>query len=264
MLKIITIFLCVLIFLSGCVKQELPSPLEVERLKNKYTTLKISPYKTQEVENNYKNNFYFNQSKKILNKINAHYYGDNAYYLNIKLILINSNHFSIEALPNNSILITTAFLDLLNTEFFTEDELTGILCHESAHILNSDWDNLIREEHKTIKLIINGRFATFNEIASSLITSKIYKGQHLQHTLMTNNQFYLPDDDSKLIKLTISDLLNTQNFSEHIEYNADIQSIDCLNSLNITNSKKVIISMLNKINYLFKNDELFNRIKRIK
>lgn len=259
MIKIVNfVIFIVIVMLSACSYKTI-SINEIEARKQAKALEKYNLYIDKEIKSKL-NEHKYNYSKltKSLEDINEYLYG-NIDEVEIKLVA-NDKLQNIEALPDDSIITTTDFLEFIEAKEFTKDNIAAILCHESSHILNNDWTNRIREENSSNTLnystSLNLHIPTLNDVGALVggfiitksflkkdIKFKDYVSEN-QHTVFQSND----EEDIKITEKNHSiplNLLDSQGFKLDVEIAADKKAIECLKGIGINQNNMMIV--LNKL-----------------
>ena len=244
--------------LSACSYKTI-SIKEIEARKQAKALEKYNLYIDKEIKSKH-NEHKYNYSKltKSLEDINEYLYG-NIDEVEIKLVA-NDKLQNIEALPDDSIITTTLFLDFIEAKEFTKDNIAAILCHESSHILNNDWTNRIRKENSSYVLNystnLNLHIPTLSDLAflggKYLITKSFFKKDiKFKEYVSENKQILFQPNDEKDIKISQKNhsiplnLLDSQGFKLDVEIAADKKAIECLKGIGINQNNMMIV--LNKL-----------------
>lgn len=279
MIKIVNfVIFIVIVLLSGCSYKTI-SINEIEARKQSKALAKYNFYIDKKIKFNpyeYKNNYI--KLTKSLNNINRYFYG-NIDEVEIKLVG-NDKSPIIEALPDDSIITTTLFLDFIEAKEFTKEHIAASLCHEASHILNNDWTNRIREENSSYAFDystnVNLHLPTLSD-AGSIIGGFIIRKSFINKNIKFQDYvsestplLFSQHNHEKDIKITKLDgylpinFLDSQGFSLDIEFAADEKAIECLKGIGI--NKNNMIRVLEKLldANTGKKDRLTKRINNLK
>ena len=265
-MKKIHLIILSLLFI-GC-SEKTTSFAEINQQKRNSTQIILSQFPNRV---NYDNPEYQHKMKlvqNILYKVNNSLY-NNPY--EVKARFVKNKDSMATALADDSILFTTHLLDAVET-IFTKDELTAIICHESAHILNDDWGDRFRDNSSYLEYKIQGKIETPNliEVVGGYgLTRLLYPGKSKMKfkeylSLGATQQMSTYEDKDTLKKGDFDiNLLLIQGFPLETEFNADHEALGCLSDLNI--DSKNMISVLKKISNLEKNQnsQVKSRIKKL-
>lgn len=219
----LSFFILFLFLLLSCEHHVISLPQELIEVKKKeYLRMRISKNTLYKEENA---GFY----KNILSKINKAYY-NNKDVVNIYRVIGDPILYpSIEALPNDNILING---DLLEINTFNINDIAAILCHESAHIINGDWNNAIRKNSEKLSFNFE-RNVEYNHnffFSRKKITSKAVKNHEREKNKVVKNRGDILYNNSGILNVRV---LNPQDFPIEDEYQADIDAIKCLDIIGI-------------------------------
>jgi len=250
-------------FLIGCSQVTTPH-YEIDRKKGEVNRLILSNFpKKIELDN-------AEYEHKIKLVQNILYQVNNSLYQNpyeTKAIFIDTENGMATALPSDTILFTTKFLEAVQT-IFTKDETTAIICHESAHILNDDWGESFRDNSSYFDYTISGKIETPNLGGIAVgygLTRLLYPHksdmnfkEYLSASAYTQGTYQYKEED----ELTKGDLdfnlLSMQGFSVETEINTDNDALTCLKQLNI--NPKSMYSALRKISTIeFRKTSIVNK-----
>jgi len=270
----------ILIFLlTSCIPKNTISQNEITLNKNKFN---------KEILNQFPNTLkkplsYTNEIKKIssiVNKIDKIYYKySNKNKTKIRFVEESPNpniQELITALPDDTILVTQKFLDLISAVPLSDNELSAIMCHESAHIFNNDWSNKFRKNYSTIRYNTFLKVTPPNVLGIGLYAGwkKLFSNENVNIKQKLNQSTENVDMSIKkediIDKGSLASLnkLSIQDFNLNIEIGADKEALECLKTLNI-NPKYMRIFLKKSIhnNYLqnlFNVDDVKQRILKLK
>lgn len=242
------LLITIIALLTGCTEKT-TSLSQVNLLKQETNKILLSSFPNQVKDNNIEYQKEIQLLNNIISKINKSFFGIDV----IELHIVKEDSGGMAtALPNNNLLITTYFLDAIS-DFFTEEEVTAIMCHESSHILNDDWTNNFRKTYFTLNYSITvpdpigfniGYLLSKAFGGLSGISYKEYIEIHNKYSMELNTM--MKDYSSVLNKGTMDfDLFLLQGFPIEVEKEADRMTKTCLDELNIDS-----INMLNVLKKL--------------
>lgn len=192
----------------------------------------------------------------------------NIYYGNkIHMTVFAGGAAPAQALPFNTILLSEKFLKYISRSM-TYEEQSAILCHESMHILNNDWQQRIIKEKSYSYREATGQWKTKTRVAfypKSLyeiskkagfirgsITYEGYKKYILEDfktSAGSTNDHYVTDKTKGVLheyKVGKSMLTDSQGFALAVEMQADEEALECLGKINV--NKINMLKVLKKIN----------------
>lgn len=258
----------ILLLFIGCSEKTTPFH-EVDKQKINSVKIILSEFPHEIKHNNPEYQHTIKLVKNILYKVNNYLYS-NPY--EVKTRFVKTEHSMAIALADDTILFTTLFLDAIIGNFFTKNEITAIVCHESAHILNDDWGNSFRDNSSYLDYKVQGKIETPNLIGVAAgygLTRLLYPSKSNMKfkeylSLGATQQMSTYEDKDTLSKGDFNiNLLSIQGFSVETEMNTDNEALKCLSDLNI--DSKNMINVLQKISLLEKNEnsQVENRIKKL-
>jgi len=245
-------YLFLLFIFLGC-SEKTTSLVEINKLKQKANTLTLSQFPSQLSEDNIEYEKQILIVKNILYKINNYWYNKKN-EVALTLVKVEKTPIMALGLPNGNILISTLFLDAIIDEVFNKDEITAIICHESAHILNDDWGN---------RYSVNSSYLDFNtyysihvpnvgSIAFGYLLTKFFINKdvnfknYVNTSIAQQHLFVAEKDKIKLGEGSLDfNLMTLQGFPLSVEINADTIAMECLDGLGINNNS--MSSAINKL-----------------
>ena len=248
-MKIIYIFI-ISIFFFGCTTKT-TSPEKVTFFKQQ-AMISILREFPQEVKFSEKYKKEMSLIQTILLNINSKLYGNiNKNVMNI--YFVQDNIKMAMALPNDNILVTTNFLEAIKENYFTEDEVKAIICHESAHILNDDWTNSFRDTYNSIdyQIVMPNLLSFFSSYGLTKLLSKQDIGlkdySDIYASLAMQSSF-TDEDNGMMTKINKNFDVSffIQGFPLIMEIEADRMARECLSDIHVDaiNMSKVLEKLL--------------------